>query len=93
MEAIDLDFAVERLQPLLFVIQGLLSRLRARLEARRLGCGEFCIHLDLVSHGNFIHAVSIKVDGKRCGASLDRWGWRRQGSVPAGEGEHQAQEH
>ena len=47
VEAIDLDFAVERLQPLLFVIQGLLSRLLARLEARRLGCGEFCIHLDL----------------------------------------------
>ena len=47
VEAIDLDFAVDRLQPLLFVIQGLLSRLLARLEARQLGCGAFSIVLDL----------------------------------------------
>jgi len=47
LEAIDLEFPIDRLEPLSFVIQGLLSRLLARLEARHLACGD----LSLTLHG------------------------------------------
>ena len=50
-EAIDLDFAIDRSEPLVFVIQGLLSRLLARLEARALACGELSLHLGLEGGG------------------------------------------
>ena len=46
-EAIDLDYAIDRLEPLSFVVKGLLSRLRERLEARRLACGDLHLELDL----------------------------------------------
>lgn len=44
-EAIDLDYPVERLEPLAFVLQGLLSRLCERLETRRLACGDLYVKL------------------------------------------------
>jgi protein ImuB len=46
LEAIDLEFPIDRLEPLAFVIQGLLSRLLARLEARHLACGNLTLTLD-----------------------------------------------
>jgi protein ImuB len=46
-EAIDLDFPVERLQPLVFVLQGLLSRLLTRLESRHLACSDLGVTLTL----------------------------------------------
>lgn len=45
LEAIDLEFPIDRLEPLTFVIQGLLSRLLARLEARHLACGDLALTL------------------------------------------------
>ncbi|MGH7338790.1 MAG: hypothetical protein ACREI7_14510, partial [Myxococcota bacterium] len=47
VEAIDLDAPIDRLEPLLFVIQGLLSRLLERLGVRHLGCGDLDLSLDL----------------------------------------------
>jgi protein ImuB len=44
-EAIDLEFPVDRLEPLTFVIQGLLSRLLERLEARHLACSDLVLTL------------------------------------------------
>ena len=46
-ESIDLEFPVDRLEPLAFVLQGLLSRLASRLEARRLACGDLDLTLEL----------------------------------------------
>jgi protein ImuB len=46
-EAIDLEFPIDRLEPLVFALQGLLSRLRDRLEARRLACSDLFLTLDL----------------------------------------------
>jgi len=46
-EAIDLDYAIDRLEPLSFVVKGLLSRLRERLEARRLACGDLHLEFDV----------------------------------------------
>ena len=46
-EAIDLEFPIDRLEPLIFVLRGLLSRLRDRLEARHLACSDLFLTLDL----------------------------------------------
>jgi protein ImuB len=45
LEAIDLEFPIDRLEPLAFAIQGPLSRLLARLEARHLACGDLTLTL------------------------------------------------
>jgi protein ImuB len=47
VEAIDLEAPIARLEPLLFVLQGLLSRLIERLALRHLGCGDLDLSLDL----------------------------------------------
>ncbi len=44
-EAVDLEAPIDRLEPLAFVLRGLLSRLLARLEARHLACGELTLTL------------------------------------------------
>ena len=51
IEAADLEFPVDQLEPLGFVLQGLLSRLIARLEARRLACGGLALTLELDGGG------------------------------------------
>jgi len=58
-EAIDLEFAVERLEPLSFILRGLLSRLLARLEARHLACGELLLSLALEDGGRDVRRVGI----------------------------------
>jgi protein ImuB len=47
VEAADLDFPIDRLEPLGFALQALLSRLLVRLEARHLACGELGVALEL----------------------------------------------
>jgi protein ImuB len=58
-EAIDLEFAIERLEALGFVLQGLLSRLVARLEARRLACGELGLVLSLDGGGRDARRIGL----------------------------------
>jgi len=58
-EAIDLEFAVEQLGPLRFILRGLLSRLLARLEARHLACGELMLALALEDGGRDVRRVGI----------------------------------
>ncbi|MFQ5415512.1 MAG: hypothetical protein ACE5FL_00540 [Myxococcota bacterium] len=50
-EAIDLEFPIDRLEPLRFALQGMLSRLLARLEARCLACGDLTLTLALAGGG------------------------------------------
>lgn len=59
VEAIDLDHAVDRLEPLLFVLQGLLARLLARLEARHLACGDLVLVLELESRARDARRVGV----------------------------------
>lgn len=59
VEALDLDYPVDRLEPLLFVLQGLLSRLLARLEIRHLGCGDLVLRLDLAGGGRDARQVGV----------------------------------
>ncbi len=50
-EAIELEAPVERLEPLAFVLRGLLARLLARLSLRSLACGELDLTLALADGG------------------------------------------
>jgi protein ImuB len=59
IEAVDLEHPVERLEPLAFVLQGLLSRLLARLEARHLACGELRLRLELDGGGRDARRVGL----------------------------------
>jgi len=60
LEAIDLEFPIDQLEPLTFVIQGLLSRLLARLEARHLACADLILTL---------HREDGARDARRIGAA------------------------
>src|SRR5262249_25240615 len=59
VEAIDLDAPIERLEPLLFVLQGLLSRLLERLGVRHLAGGELDISLDLADGGRDERRIGV----------------------------------
>jgi protein ImuB len=56
-EAIDLEFGIDRLEPLRFVLRGLLSRLLARLEARQLACAELALSLALEAGGHDVRRI------------------------------------
>ena len=58
-EAIDLDAPESRLEPLLFVLQGLFSRLIERLDARHLGCGDLDLSLDLADGGRDVRRIGL----------------------------------
>jgi protein ImuB len=51
-EGTDLEFPVDRLEPLGFVLRGLVSRLVARLELRGLACQELELSCGLVGGGH-----------------------------------------
>ena len=51
-EASDLEFPVESLEPLAFVLRGILSRLLERLEVRGLACGDLFLSLALLGGGS-----------------------------------------
>jgi protein ImuB len=58
-EAADLEASLDRLEPLLFVLQGLLSRLAARLECRGLAASEIEIALRLAGGGRDARRVGV----------------------------------
>lgn len=58
-EAVDLESPVERLEPLAFVLQGALSRLRARLEMRHRACGDLSLGLLLDGGGRDVRRVGV----------------------------------
>jgi protein ImuB len=50
VEETELDYGVETLEPLAFVLRGCLDRLVARLALRSLACGELRLSLGLATH-------------------------------------------
>jgi protein ImuB len=58
-EAIDLEFPVDRSEPLLFVLRGLLSRLMERLALRRLASGPLDLQLDLTGGGRDVRQIGV----------------------------------
>ncbi|TMA31228.1 MAG: hypothetical protein E6J87_16305, partial [Deltaproteobacteria bacterium] len=59
VEAIDLEAPIDRLEPLLFVLQGLLSRLLERLGARHLGCGDLDLSLELADGARDARRIGV----------------------------------
>ncbi len=59
IEATDLEYAVDRLEPLTFVLRGLLSRLAARLDVRGLACGALELDLSLEGGGRDARRVGV----------------------------------
>ena len=58
-EGVDLDYGIESLEPLLFVLRGLLDRLLARLEVRGLVCGDVRLSLRLASRARDDRTVAV----------------------------------
>lgn len=58
-EAIELEASLERLEPLAFVLRGLLGRLLARLEARGLACNDLDLDLGLAEGGHEARHVGL----------------------------------
>ena len=58
-EALDLEHPAERLEPLLFALQALLSRLLARLEVRHLACDELALSLELAGGGRDARRIGV----------------------------------
>ena len=51
-ESVELDDAVDNLEPLAFLLRGLLDRAVSRLGALCQACGDFTLHLDLEPRGS-----------------------------------------
>ncbi|HVN87788.1 MAG TPA: hypothetical protein VMW17_23365 [Candidatus Binatia bacterium] len=49
-EHVDLEYGIELLEPLLFILRGLLDRLTARVAVRGLVCGDLRLALGLSTH-------------------------------------------
>ena len=58
-EAIDLDYRVYELEPLAFVLRGLVDRALARLAGRSLACAGLTVRLSLDPRGLDVRAVPI----------------------------------
>ncbi len=58
-EAIDLEHSITRLEPLGFVLRGLLSRLLERLALRALSCGPLRLELRLEGGGRDVRQISL----------------------------------
>lgn len=58
-EAIDLEFPIDRLEPLGFVLRGLLARLAARLGSRGLACGDLELELGLAGGGRDARRIGV----------------------------------
>jgi protein ImuB len=58
-EAIELDYRIEELEPLTFVLRGLIDRALARLAGRSLACAGLTVRLELDPRGLDVRAVPI----------------------------------
>lgn len=58
-EAVDLDYSVHELEPLTFVLRGLIDRALARLTGRSLGCAGVTVRLALDPRGLDVRTVPV----------------------------------
>jgi protein ImuB len=58
-EGVDLDFGIETMEPLTFVLRGVLDRLTARLAVRGLVCGDLRLSLRLATRGRDERTVTV----------------------------------
>lgn len=58
-EGIELEWSIDRLEPLAFVLRGLASRLAERLALRGLGCGELALSLRFEGGGHDERRIAL----------------------------------
>jgi protein ImuB len=58
-EALDLEYGIETLEPLAFVMRAMLERMASRLEVRGLAAGDILISLGLDGHRTFSRQVPM----------------------------------
>lgn len=58
-EGLDLEYGIEALEPLLFVLRGLLDRLTTRLALRGCVCGDLRLSLRLATRGRDDRTVTV----------------------------------
>ncbi len=58
-EAVDLEYCIESLEPLAFVLRGLLDRLTARLAMRGFACGDLRLSLRLANRARDERTVAV----------------------------------
>jgi protein ImuB len=63
-EALDLDFPIDRAEPLSFALQGLLARLCSRLAARQLAVGELELELGLEGGARDLRRIGLSAPSR-----------------------------
>jgi protein ImuB len=66
-----LDRGLDNLEPLLFLLRGLLDRLLSRLRARSQGSGDLMLRLGLGQHGDDIRRVAVAVPMQKVAPLLE----------------------
>lgn len=69
-ESLALDYGIETLAPLTFVLRGLLERLTARLAVRGLVCGDLCLALGLTTRAHEARTVAVAAPSNEVKALL-----------------------
>lgn len=69
-EGIDLDYAIDTLEPLLFVLRGLLDRLTIRLGLRGWVCGDLRLSLRLATRGRDERTIAVTAPSNEVKALL-----------------------
>ncbi len=83
-EAIDLEYAIDRLEPILFVLRGLLSRLAERLTLRGLAYGPLDLHLGLAGGGRDVRQVGVAAPTRDVRVLLRLLSLTLEGQPPGG---------
>jgi protein ImuB len=69
-EGVDLDFGIETMEPLVFVLRGVLDRLTRRLAVRGLLCGDLHLSLRLATRGRDERSVPVAAPSNEVKALL-----------------------
>jgi len=70
-EAVDLDYAIHEIEPLAFVLRGLVDRALARLAARSLACAGLTLRFALDPRGLDVRTVPIAAPTREAKTLLD----------------------
>ncbi len=70
-ESVELDDAVDNLEPLAFLLRGLLDRTVSRLGALCQACGDFTLHLELAPRGSEERRVAVAAPTREVATLLE----------------------
>lgn len=70
-ESVELDDALDNLEPLAFLLRGLLDRAVSRLAALCQACGDFTLHLELDPRGSEERRIAVAVPTREVATLLE----------------------